>query len=192
LSLIIGIGHRQLQGKDTLARFITSEIRENSRGISIETRKFANKLKEITFSLYAWAGLERPEYYELHPEKKNEILPKIGKSARTLWIEYGQKMREIDPFVWINPVLLNFSPNILLISDLRFPNEVNKIKELNGFLIKCVYPERELSNDEADIALADFNGWDYIAESNNLSEIHKHASKIVERFCATHIKRVGR
>jgi hypothetical protein len=186
--MIIALGHRAFMGKDTLARFIAAELRDKTRGISIESRSFAFKLKETAFSLYAWAGLQRPEYYEEHQHLKNVVLLKIGKSPRQLWIEIGQKLREIDSYIWINAVLKNSQPQILIIRDLRFPHEVNMIHEQGGVVVKCFRPNYEeygikLSNDEADIALEGYNRWDYIAESNNLQEVKEHAKTIVQKFC---------
>jgi hypothetical protein len=188
MGLIIGLGHRQNMGKDTMARFISSVIRDKSRGISVESRSFANKLKEIAYSLYAWTGLQQAEYYELEPTLKNIILPKIGKSPRQLWIELGNYLRRYDPDIWINPVLQNHCPNILLIRDLRYPNEARKIMELDGILIKCHRPDIPLSNDEADIALANWSDWNYVAESTDLNKAHEHAKQIVIRFCKEYLK----
>jgi hypothetical protein len=185
---ILAIGHRQYMGKDTLARFITSELRNQTRKLGVENRSFAFKLKEVCYSLYAWAGLFGPDYYELHSNKKNEKLPLINKTPREIWIEVGQHMRKYDNDVFINSVLKNNPPEVLIIRDLRFPHEAEKIRELKGILIKLTRENQELSNDEADIALENWTDWDYQITANSLTDLHNHAAIIVNSYCSEFLR----
>lgn len=183
MTLILALGHRKKMGKDTLARFMTTELRTKSRKLNVENRSFAFKLKSVAHSLYQWAGLNGPEYYDLYDEAKDRVLPLLGKTPRDIWIEVGQKMREIDNDIWINSVLRNAEPNVIIVRDLRFPHEIEKIKELRGKCIKVIRKDFPLTDDKADCALDDFNGWDDIVEASNLPELNSCAIKLVEKYC---------
>lgn len=183
---IIGIGHRKKVGKDTLARFITTEYKLNplSKDKFVVKRGFADQLKSICYSLYKWAGHRSPEYYEANPDEKEEVLTLIGKSVRQIWIETGNKMREIYPMVWVDYLLQGTQDaDLLLIKDLRFHNEVVAIKDRGGYVIRVDRDQIQKDNDGADDPLADYDKWDMIIDNSGLAnDLYDKATEIVERL----------
>jgi hypothetical protein len=126
---------------------------------------FANKLKAICYDLYGWAGMQRPEHYDENPVDRETILPAIGKTPREIWIEVGNQMRKVYEDVWIDYALRAVGskpPEFLIITDLRYPNEMRKIKQLGGVCIKIDRPEIPKSNDVADTALEGCTEWDRV------------------------------
>lgn len=183
MTMILAFGHRKKMGKDTLARFIATSLRLRCRKLNVEKRSFAGKLKAVSHSLYQWAGLLGPEYYELYPEKKDIILPLINKTPRDIWIDMGQKLREMDNDIWINAVLRNNLPNVMLIADLRFPNEADKVKELGGKVIKVIRTGQEHSDDSADTPLENYPNWDEIVEADSLNKLNDIGEQLIEKYC---------
>ena len=181
-TIIVGIGHRQNTGKDTFARFVTAELRDRTTGIAIESRSFASKLKDTTYSLYQWTGIKPPQYYKDFPEHKKDMIPALGITMRQLWIDMGQHMRKYDENVWVNATLRNNLPHILFIRDLRFPNEANQIRELGGVLVKMIRPGEPEIDDEADKGLKHWTDWDEQYSCVNLSGIKDAATSFADKL----------
>lgn len=163
---IIGFGHRKHVGKDTAARFLCTQYRLHYKGSNVITKGFAVKLKEICYELYRWAGMRSPEYYEQNPEEKEEYLELIGKTVRQIWIEVGNKLRDVYIGTWLDYLLSGTKADLLIIPDVRYFNEVNAIKLKGGFVIKIDRPYVPHTNDIADRNLADYDKWDAIINNN--------------------------
>lgn len=176
MTKIIAFGHRKRVGKDTSAKLLDTILRVERPNIRVVKLSFASKLKDVCYQLFHWAGLKPGIFYEdeRNAHLREETLPKIGKSPRQLWIEVGNKMREVYPPTWIDNALYGTpEADILLITDLRFPNEAKKIKELGGKCIKLVRASAPVANDESDAALDGFPEWDQILENHgNMHELH--------------------
>ena len=109
--MIIGLGGRFCSGKTTVA---TELVKRNKK---IHVINFADKLKEIATDLFGMTVKDR------------SLLQKLG-----------VKMREIRKDVWIDYVLKECKKHkISIIADVRFPNEVARIKAENG---KTIFIDR--------------------------------------------------
>ncbi|HDZ14085.1 hypothetical protein LCGC14_0646510 [marine sediment metagenome] len=158
---IIAFGHQKGVGKSTAAKFLDTYIRTTRPELRVKSNAFAGKLKDISFQLFGWAGLQRGIYYETHYEEKEIVLPQIGKSPRDIWIAVGNKMREIDPNVWLKNALICPNCDIIIISDLRFLNEAEYIKKQGGVLVKITRTLSNLGTDDAETSLLAYDGWDF-------------------------------
>lgn len=152
--MILGLGHRRGVGKDTTAKIIKGLI-------GYERASFADNLYDIGKQLYEWAGFKDRLYYEENYEQK-EVPLLNGRTPRDILIDIGMKMREVDENIWINPII---NKDNVVITDVRFPNEFNQVKE-KGVCIKIIRPGWPESNDVADSALKNESGWDYILVNN--------------------------
>ena len=155
-----------------------------------EIKKFADKLKEIVCLLTGCTlkNLEDEIF-------KNSFLPKewgVEKEGILIIPTYREALQFIgtdmfrDMFhinTWVNATMsgykLNYSdewgeeyyPN-WIIPDVRFPNEVLAIKEKKGILIRINSDRSKEDNHESEIALDNYNDWDYIIENNgSLNEL---------------------
>jgi hypothetical protein len=160
--MIIGFGHKKRVGKNEAAKLLQELYAE--REITARCVSFASKLKECC-ELYF--GLKDEFYYEFNPEERNEIIPKINKTPRQIWIEVGNKMREVYPNVWVDALLdQKYKEDVLIVTDVRFPNEVQAIKARNGILVKIVRDSVPNTDDAADCALDHYNAWDRTIYNN--------------------------
>jgi hypothetical protein len=180
---IIAFGHRRFVGKDTAANFAVTHVRTTNRGILVTKTGFASKLKAQCYELYSWAGLQDEAYYEAHSELKDVILPKIGKSPRTIWIEYGTSVgRAIYDKTWIM-YPLSKKCDYLFIKDLRFHNEVEEILSRGGIVIRIDNPRVQKFDDKADSNLADFNGWtEIINNDGSLADFNKKVISTIQWY----------
>lgn len=168
MSKIIAFGHKKGVGKNTAAKFLNTALRVAAPHLTIKHVSFAAKLKSIAYQLYAWAGLKPGIYYETHYQEKEIILPELNLSPREIWIQIGNKLREIYPETWIQYVLQGIDADIIIISDLRFQNEALAVRKAGGMLIKIERSNMPQGTDPAEIDLNNWTDWDGII-SNNLT-----------------------
>ncbi len=180
---IVGIGYKKNSGKNTFAKFLSTYIRCESPKTLVKEISFAAKLKDITWQLYGWCGLERGIYYETHRHEKELILPRIGKSPRQLWIEIGNKLREVYDYTWIDYALQGVKADILIISDLRFRNEALAINHSQGQLIRIDRDGLVQGTDPAEIDLDGWTAWDYIIKNNgSFQDLNAEAERIAREL----------
>lgn len=109
----IGICGPMCSGKTTIANYIVSK--DNSFYIT----SFAKKLKEIAVELF-----------------------NMKQKDRELLIIIGKKMREIDENVFVNSAIKDCQDyENVIIDDIRYNNELNKLKEYGWITIKLIISE---------------------------------------------------
>jgi hypothetical protein len=180
---IIGIGHRRRVGKNEGANFLLQHINNEHKG-TVEIISFADKLKEMCFDLYGHYGLKEKEFYEKNPQYREQPLPIINKSPREIWIEFGNKNREIYSNIWVDYVK-NKIPQFdnVIIPDVRWENEGNMIHEIGGYCVKIINPRIPYSNDPSDCALENWGEWDFVIENNGtLEEFYQKLSDLYKKL----------
>lgn len=179
---IVAFGHRKNTGKDTACNLLIEHLRLKYPKLNAKKRGFADKLKEISYDLFKWTGIKEPNYYEEFPKQKDDPLPVIlsGKlmTMRDIWLEIGNRMREVYEKVWIDQLLRTRNCDILFIKDLRFPSEIVELRKLNALVIKLVKPDVPETDDEADRALKDYNDWDLVI--HNDGDLKSFNTKLLE------------
>lgn len=180
--MIFAFGHQKHVGKDEFVKFCFDILRPRAGGKKILRRGFADKLYDICYQLYAWAGFRERSWYVAHPDKKSDMLL-TGHTVRDTLIQMSEKIKEWDPDIWINANLREAHFDHLFISDCRFPHEVKVIKELGGKVIKITRPGLPEPTDVADCALNGFNDWDIvITNDGDLNDLYDKAGQFVDRF----------
>lgn len=203
MTYYIGLGHYKRTGKDTFANFLLKDLKNHR--VSAKKVSFAKKLKEICHDLYGWAGCREGDFYDT-PEGENlrEVkLPALaceehpeGLSPRDLWILMGTNaVREnVYQRTWLDYVLkTDFGVKVVVIPDVRFPNEAAGIKEQGGILIKVVRPGflpdiRPGTPDHLnpDRALLNYDGWDYvIGASGDIRDLGEIATQFADWIYGT-------
>jgi len=180
---IIAFGHRSRYGKDSAAKFLMTMCKLKS----INTRKiaFASKLKQCCYLMFAWAGHQPPQYYDENPAARDIVLEPLGFTPVELWIKFGTQMvrTELHDLTWIKAALDDAGKcDVLIISDLRFLNEVEAIRELGGLILKVDRPGYPKRDSVADNALADYSDWDMVLSATNLTELYAETERVMERF----------
>ena len=181
MSQIIGIGHYSRTGKDSFANFFLDHYAALSPEKKAIKRSLAWKLKQICHDLYAWAGVMPPEHYETVEGAKDRdiVLPGIGLTPVQLWVAFGTDAVRNNVYdrTWLDYLLkTDHHCDILLIPDVRFPNEAEAIKAAGGILVKVVRPDYGPRKTVADRALLNYAGWDYvIGKSGKMDELRDWA-----------------
>lgn len=172
--MIIGISGKARSGKDTLAAIaakdgwkrlaFADELKRKVRedfGLTLE--QIDGKLKEI------------PTQYQTGPMTIFDVDGFATESIlywtpREMMIEYGQFYRQFDKNYWVNIVLNKIrglsSDENFMITDLRFPNEAEAVKNSGGAVIRLErHPSRDsmvsesIKQNISETALDDYKGF---------------------------------
>lgn len=119
--LLIGFGATAQVGKDYSAIALSAKY-------DVERISFADKLKEDLALLFNRRGLD---LYTLLAD------PVTKETVRPLLVSYGQTLRQFNSDVWVNAALdeCAFEHELTVITDVRFPNEVDKLHAMGGVYI---------------------------------------------------------
>ena len=138
----IAITGKMCSGKTTLSNYLC-QLEPKFQIFS-----FAKKVKEVAITLF-----------NMNPSVKD----------RSLLISVGNKMREIDPDVWINYIMKQTEGlNYCLIDDLRYQNEYETLVKNNWKIIQLQVSD-ELQEQRIKEIYPD-NYEDHLKNRNHLSE----------------------
>jgi hypothetical protein len=147
--LVLGLGHRARQGKDAAAAHI---IKERGQQLNIETIAFADALRNevnTTCNGLIATGIVRTQQDALaymcrtwnaafDPNAVADSIYKWGKQ-RALLQAIGQGRRDAEPDYWVKRwagAVSASNADVVLVTDMRYPNELKVIKELGGCSVK--------------------------------------------------------
>lgn len=180
---VIAFGHRQRVGKDTAGKMILSHVRCNYKGVNVTRCSFGDKIKEVAYLMYRWAGLQEGIYYENHPKLKDAILPAIGKSPRQIWIEIGIAGQNIADQTWPEMAFQELDCDLAVVTDLRRPVEIKYVRRFNGIDIRIDRPTEKKVDDACDIQLSQFDEWSAtIVNDSTLRDFNKKLISFFEEW----------
>lgn len=176
---LIGVTGRKYNGKDTIANYYTQK--HNFVQLS-----FAGPLKDICELLFDF------NYEQLHGSLKEvpddnwfnltprQVLQFVGTEMFRNMM--GDLTPELEGNFWIlclkNKIkkLQKNKPDIhIVISDVRFPNELDLIKELGGVSLRVVRPSHNIKNNdthESEILIDKLDVDIEIINDGNIAELH--------------------
>jgi hypothetical protein len=183
--MLIGISGKIGSGKDTLAMMLQEYAKDFD--IKIEQKRFADKLKKIA-SILTDASIE--DCYT--QEGKNKLIPVFNMTIGQIQQKLGtEAMRNgFDKDVWVKALLSGYDPlmNNWVISDVRFKNEADFIKNADGYLIRLegdpakvrALSDRDMTHvSETD--LDSYPNFDIIYHnSNSLYDLQKFAERTIK------------
>jgi len=196
--MIISITGKIGSGKDTIADIIMQYTPYHDW----EIKKFAGKLKVIAEIL---SGVPKINF-EDQEFKKQDMGPAWGMTYRDLLQKLGtEAMRNgLHENVWVNALFSDYNrewvsigdntasedafldkiyPN-WIITDTRFPNELEAAKALNGITIKVIRDSGNTigTTHASETALDDYTEWDYIVNNNgSFEELKTQVFSILEK-----------
>jgi len=180
--MIIGVAGKMNAGKDEIGKII------KSLDGSFKIVKYADRLKEITALLLGCPRekLEDREFKESPLKEEWWIKDENGNVIKTTprWMlqHIGTDCFRnlINPNTWVISTLSSYDDSQnWVITDVRFPNEVEGIKKLGGIVIRVKRPTDDLSNTHiSETALDNYNDFDFII--NNDGSIDDLREKIIQ------------
>jgi hypothetical protein len=178
--MIISVSGKIGSGKDTVAKI----IQDATPYYNWEVKKFAGKLKYVA-TLLSGIPMEKWEDQEF---KQTEMSPEWGMTYREFLQRIGtEAMRDgLHTDTWVNALFADYneSESNWVVTDTRFPNEINAIKRYNGLKIKVIRDSGNTVGTEhpSETALNDYNEWDYIIDNTgSIEDLQKKVTNILEK-----------
>jgi hypothetical protein len=184
--LVIGFGYRARQGKDTSAQAMLeacplfADVRQYAfaDALKMEVRLACARSGGQWNLINAWkdAGI-MPDWVTYEDPKPRSLLQWWGTEYR----------RSKDQQYWVNKLaktLIQHEPEIALITDVRFPNEVAFIKSLGGFLVKCTRmtaPDFSVNEHPSEAELDGFHGWDFYINADSVADCQNQARETLKK-----------
>ena len=169
------IGGKARSGKDTISDFIEEELKSKNKKVC--RLQVSSYIKYYAKTYFGWDGSEET--------KPRELLIKLGTDIIR---------NKIDENFHINRLLqdievLSYFYDYFIISDIRFPVEIEKIKEKYSDVvtIKMIRESDELTSDQkknrTETSLDDYDKFDYIIENNkSLEDLKERAKEILQEI----------
>ena len=184
--MIISITGKIGSGKDTIADIIMQYTPYHDW----EIKKFAGKLKDIAEIL---SGVPKINF-EDQEFKKQDMGLNWGMTYRDLLQRLGtEAMRNgLHENVWVNALFADYHFNIeedeqmpnWLITDCRFPNELEAVKAHKGITIKVIRDSGNTvgTTHASETALDDYTEWDYVVDNNgSIEDLKTQVFSILEK-----------
>jgi len=171
--LKIGFGYKARSGKDTSAEYLQGQY-------GGQIFKFAQPIYDIMSAAHQIAGIDT--------FKDTKLLTWLG-------TDWG---RSINENIWVDNCLnrihkaerqgcyMSNEPfvNNFFVTDVRFPNEAQALKENGFYLVKierALRPQEERASHASENALNNYDNWDFVVDNNgNLENLYEQLQKIVQ------------
>lgn len=182
---IIGITGLKHNGKDTIANYLCQKY--NYTKIA-----FADPLKEACQSIFGF------NYEQIHGSLKEtldeywfgltprQILQFVGtelfrKEMKRLNEEFGEELWILSAKKKITEIIKNNENALIVISDVRFPNECEMIKKQNGTLIRVVRSSVNISHDlhDSEKYVSDLEVDYEIINDGSIDDLNKKIDSII-------------
>lgn len=166
-AMIVGLSGYARSGKDTFASFLMSE--------GFVRIAFADNVKELARRLWPDVMGQYGSAWDL--AKQDPVV-------RSRWQLLGNEVRNVlGEDVWVHAALHGVLPEKTVITDVRYPNEAQRINDLGGAVIRIERPGVGPANGHiSEVAL---DGWsfDYIVANNGtLEDFKREALAVVEKI----------
>jgi len=186
--MIIGVSGKIGSGKDTFGNYFI-DIMKQKYNINYENKKFADNLKLIT-TILTGVSIEdtasRDGKLKLLPEWNltvGEILQILGTDAIR---------NHLHPDAWVLSLFSTYNSDNCnwIITDVRFKNEANYIKQKNGILIRligdpcnCNKNEHRNLTHQSEIDLDDYTMFDYVYYNKPpISNLYEYVDGLIEEL----------
>lgn len=186
---IIGVSGRKRAGKNVVGAMINNQLA--AIGKDYQQKAFADKLKDIAAIM---TGVPRSGWET--EEDKAEFLDPVwnfvdesGAKQRMTRRMFLQKLgsdacnAKLHPMTWINCLFSEaMEDSNWIITDVRFPQEVDAVKNRGGIVIRVQRPEKDDHGDKhiSEIALDNYDGYDYvIVNDGSLLDLEDKVTEMV-------------
>src|SRR5580698_11259986 len=148
---VVGLGHQARVGKDTFADYYMTKYGSITLSFAAPLHKIA---KHIQKTLGKWC------------EKDGTLLQMIGTALRE---RYGEDVFVIELLKKIQQYQnAEFPPRMIIVTDVRFPNEAAALRNLGAMLIKITRSGRVIDRPATHIsetALSDYK-FDHVIDNS--------------------------
>ena len=185
--MIIGLSGKKGSGKTTVANMLLEYFPNH------EIVGFADKLKQVLSLLTGMPGLSLT-----HQSVKQMPLPKEWQSDLPGDLTYRKALQfigtelfrnQFHPDTWVNALFADYkSHKNWIVHDVRFPNEMARIKANNGIMVRIIRNGVEEDSHESETAL-DRAQFDFVIENHyDLEHLGWEVANGLVPFIKNHFK----
>lgn len=176
--MIIGFSGKKQSGKNTLATTLQEYLEVYFPNLTVKQYSFADLLKKnICMDIL---GLTHEQCYGTD-EQKNTLTDVVWHykqlTAREVMQVVGTDIfRSLQPNVWANALVRQIrrdNCDFALVTDCRFPNEVETIQNANGIVVRLMRDVRQDTHPSENALNEDVFDWshfDVVIDNRNLTE----------------------
>jgi hypothetical protein len=180
MTKIIAFSGRKQSGKTVCSEFLKNLLESNGYN-NVPIYNFADPLKEdICINMF---GLTYSQCYG-EDEQKNQLVDAYWDdkqlTARDLMQLIGTDLfRKLNPNIWVNALINKIkrqNAEMVIVSDCRFPNEVEAIKNNNGLVFRLsrdIYKSDHISESILDSNNYNWSNFNYIIDNKHVSMIEQ-------------------
>lgn len=173
----IGIAGKKRHGKNSIATMLNmllTDVNDNQSAVMICA--FADQLKTVAKELFYWSGLKDDFGRWLLQRLGTEVV--MGRYGPDFWV------RALDAKIQDRLSHFVAMPQIIAITDVRFPLEFDYIKEKGGEVWRVNRPGMPPSDDQhiTEIGLDNETQWDVVLGAETLDELFAQVKKQAERL----------
>jgi hypothetical protein len=175
---LIGLGGVSGSGKTTAGQYL--EKRSGYKTIA-----FADSLKDIVAYLY---GLDRKVLEGDAPvraERKKPLQQCPSRSMVDILQAMGTEVfRSFDPDVWINHVRRKINTDRVVITDMRYVNEIEFVKSLGGYAFEIVRPghKSEAPVHASEVSIPRENYHHIIVNDEDIEYFHHYINNALRAY----------
>lgn len=187
--VLIGILGNKGNGKDTIADYIVHKY-------NFEKYAIAKPLKDIckilfNFSneqLYGDLKEEKDSYWKITPRHAMEFI-----GTDLIRHQFDQLIPNLKNSFWLQHFKLVYDNSLknknIVISDIRFQNEVDMIHQLNGIIIKVIRPSvKQEFTHIAEEGIKKIHTYDYFIEnSSTIPKLHINIDYVINNILSKNI-----
>ena len=190
--MVIGISGKIKSGKSRVAKTLFKMLKEE--GKQVKVKSFAQPLYEVVSKLYdtdiKTIKKDKQKNLPIYIHTRTTNSGMVTTNYRTILQIIGNTARDYgDSDIWVNALFGYENKKInngdyWIIDDVRYSNEAQRIRDLNGILIRV---ERDLHQPNEHIAensLDTWGDWDLIIENN--FDDKKKRNKGIEQLLLTY------
>lgn len=170
--MIIGLTGKKRSGKDTSAQ-ILQEYYE-TQNLKVERFAFAGPLKEAVRVIFF------PELIEIKDDIKELPVKKYdNRTPRQMFQYIGDRCRDYDIDIFLKNMLTrinNSNADIKIVTDIRYDNEAQLVKNIGGTIIKIERETNSKDNHSSEMGI-DSTFIDFSIQNN--SDIEKLKKKLI-------------
>lgn len=141
--MIIGLSGYAQSGKDTLGSALVDNY-------GFTRYAFADALKEMTYRLNPIVngmGSRIQEFVDTEGWETAKKHPEVRRLLQVMGTEAGRQV--LGDNIWVNAVLNKVQDQNVVITDCRFPNEAQAVKDRGGFIVRVRRPGVDAVNAHA-------------------------------------------
>lgn len=175
--MIIGLSGYAQTGKDTAAGFMAPRgverlaFADPLKAVALDLNPFVYNTSERIVRLGTIVGPHGWEYAKRVPEVR-QYLQRLGVAVR----------EHVDPDAWVRATMRRVEPGRdFAITDVRFPNEAQAVRDAGGAVVRVVRPGVEAVN--AHISETALDGWDFdytLLNDGSLDELAQSVSLLLD------------